>query len=59
VAIEVNSVTQVTGFSSSSLPQVEINILDADDVCEGQLELCTDEDCPAPTSSSEPFDVEP
>jgi len=37
VAFEVMSVTELTGFSPSSLPQVEIKILDAEDVCKGQL----------------------
>ena len=57
VAFEVLSVTALTGFSSSSLPAVEIMILNAEDVCEGALELFTD--APEPESSSEPFDVEP
>jgi len=65
VAFEVNSVTAVAGtddFSDSSLPKVEITILDAknidgDGACEGPLALFTD--APAPESSSEPFDVEP
>ena len=57
VAFKVNSVTQLTGFSSSSLPKVEIEILDAVEVCEGPLTLFTD--APAPISSSEPFDVVP
>ncbi len=60
VAFEVISVTELTGFSSSSLPQVEIKILDREEVCEEDHDLCTDDgDCPAPISSSEPFDVEP
>jgi len=37
VAFQVMSVTELTGFSSSSLPQVEIKILDAENVCKGQL----------------------
>ena len=57
MAFEVISVTELTGFSSSSLPQVEIQILDAEEVCEGALELFTDG--PEPISSSEPFDVVP
>ena len=56
VAFEVSSVTQSTG-SSSALPEVEIQILDADEVCEGAQNLFTD--APEPTSSSEPFDVVP
>ncbi|MBI4608338.1 MAG: hypothetical protein HY726_04950 [Candidatus Rokubacteria bacterium] len=57
VAFDVLAVTQLTGFSSSSLPQVEIRILDADEVCEGPLGLFVT--APEPTSSSEPFDVVP
>ena len=49
VAFEVISVTQLTGFSSSSLPKVEILILNADDVCEGALRLFTE--APDPISS--------
>ena len=43
--------------SSSSLPKVDIEILDADEVCGGVLELFTD--APEPVSSSDPFDVMP
>ena len=57
VAFEVVSVTELTGFSSSSLPRVDIKILDAEEVCEEELELFTD--APEPVSSSEPFDVVP
>jgi len=57
VAFKVSSVTQLTGFSSSSLPEVEIEILDAEEVCEDPLKLFTD--APEPDSSSEPFDVIP
>ena len=58
VAFEVISVMQLTGFSSSSLPEVEIEILDAEWICfEGPLQLLTD--APAPISSSEPVDVVP
>jgi len=56
VAFKVISVSQLFGFSSSSLPEVEIEILDAEDVCDEELELFTD--APVPISSSEPFDVE-
>jgi len=55
VAFEVGSVTPLTGFSSGSLPQVEVTILDAEKVCEGTLALFTD--APEPTSSSEPYDT--
>ena len=57
VAFEVDTVTQLTDFSDSSLPEVEITILDADEVCGEELELFAD--APEPISSSEPFDVEP
>ena len=57
VAFEVISVTQLTGFSSSSLPRVEIKILDAEVICAGELLLFLD--APEPISSSEPFDVMP
>ena len=57
VAFEVLSVTELVGFSSSSLPEVEILILDAETVCEGELSLFTE--APEPRSSSEPFDTVP
>ena len=57
VAFRVLSVTQLTGFSSSSLPEVDILILDAEAVCGGPVELFLG--APEPTSSSEPFDVAP
>ncbi len=57
VAFEVLEVSKLEGFSSSSLPEVEIEILDAEEVCEGELELFTD--APEPVSSSEPFDIDP
>ncbi len=44
------------GASSSSLPEVEVEILDAVEVCEGNLKLAPD--APELISSSEPFDVE-
>ena len=55
VAFEVLSVTRLTGHSSSSLPMVQIEILDADAVCGGVLTVFAG--APEPTSSSEPFDV--
>ena len=57
VAFKVLSVTALTGSSSSSLPEVEIEILDAAQVCGGDLVLFTN--APEPESSSEPFDVVP
>ena len=56
VAFEVIGVNPLTGFSDSSLPQVEIRILDASQFCEG-LQLFSE--APEPDSSSEPFDVTP
>ena len=55
VAFKVLSITALTELSSSSLPKVDIEILDAEEVCAGDLELFTDG--PEPTSSSEPFDI--
>ncbi|MBK9169413.1 MAG: IPT/TIG domain-containing protein [Bryobacterales bacterium] len=57
VAFEVLSVTRLRGFSTSSLPRVEIRILSAEEICNGPLELFLD--APVPQSSSEPFDVDP
>ena len=57
VAFKVISVTRLTGFSSSSLPQVELEILDAGEVCSGPQMLFTE--APAPLTSSEPFDIIP
>ena len=62
VAFEVLSVTAVDedvdqDVSDSSLPKVEILILDAEEVCLGPLELFTE--APELESSSEPFDVVP
>ncbi len=54
----VLSVTRLTGFSSSSLPAVEILILDAGEVCADES-LTLFDDPPEPISSSEPFDVRP
>ncbi len=55
VAFKVLSVTPLTSESSSSLPEVEIEILDANEICEGVLSLFVD--APMPISSSEPFDT--
>jgi len=57
VAFEVLSVTPLTDASSSSLPEVEIRILDASNECNDTLELLTE--ASEPISSSEPFDVIP
>jgi len=55
IAFKVTSVTDLTGFSSSSLPKVELVILDVFDVCGGTLDTLTE--VPIPPTSSEPFDV--
>ena len=57
VAFEVLSVTQLIGGSSSALPEVSLQIIDADTVCEGQLELFSD--APELFSASEPIDTVP
>jgi hypothetical protein len=57
VAFRVLSVMQLFGYSSSTLPQVEIEILDAVQLCMGPLTPFVD--APAPISSSLPFDIEP
>ena len=57
VAFKVLTVTQLNGFSSGSLPEVVIEILDADETCAKPLTLF--QDAPEPTSSSEPYDVAP
>lgn len=57
VAFQVLAVTRLQGYSSSSLPEVEIEIQDAAQVCAGPLMLFAD--APTPTSSSTPQDVDP
>jgi hypothetical protein len=59
VAFRVKSVKPLTGQSSSSLPEVQVEILDAKQVCGGPLTLMTDAEAPKPKSSSEPFDIKP
>jgi len=59
VAFVVISVTAVAGlldFSDSSLPEVEIVILDAEEVCDSDLMLFV---APVPMTSSEEIDVLP
>ncbi len=61
VAFEVISVAKADenvheSVSSSTLPIVEVRILNAVELCEGPLNLF---DAPEPPSSSEPFDVDP
>lgn len=57
VAFKVLDVVHLTGFSSSTLPRVQLQILDANVVCEGPQTLYTD--APIPSSSSVPADVKP
>jgi hypothetical protein len=57
VAFDVLDVVHLTGFSSSTLPRVQVTIRDANQVCEGPLSLYRD--APEPKSSSEPMDVRP
>ncbi|MBA4718558.1 MAG: hypothetical protein HRO68_05500 [Nitrosopumilus sp.] len=57
VAFNVISVTKLTGHSDKSLPKVEIEILDAEQLCNEEFKLLTD--APEPKSSSEPEDVVP
>ena len=56
-AFEVEEVTQLTGYSSGSLPKVEVEIRDTAEVCNGPLSLFSQ--APAPTSSSQPYDIAP
>ncbi len=58
MVFSVVSVTARTDGSDSSLPEVVIEILDADEVCDCET-LTLFLDAPEPISSSEPFDVEP
>ena len=57
VAFKVKSVTARSDGSSSSLPEVRVEILNPGEVCKGPLVLF--KDAPVPTSSSEPFYVIP
>jgi hypothetical protein len=55
VAFRVLSSTPLVGHSSGTLPQVEVEVLDAGTVCEDELRLFTH--APEPQSSSLPFDT--
>ena len=57
VAFKVLGATQRTNGSSSSLPKVSIRILDVSEVSKLSLSLFSN--APAPTSSSEPMDINP
>jgi hypothetical protein len=57
VAFQVHDVVYLPGFSSSTLPRVQLTIRDANQVCEGPLTLFND--APEPRSSSQPMDIRP
>jgi hypothetical protein len=57
VAFRVLGVRRLYGASSSSLPEVDIEIQDAAQVCAGPLTLFVD--APMPISSSVPLDIQP
>jgi hypothetical protein len=57
VAFEVLTVSRLTGYGSAALPKVELRVLDRESSCGGRLQPFID--APAPTSSSEPFDIVP
>jgi hypothetical protein len=56
-AFNVLDVVYLPGFSTGTLPRVQIEILDAEEICEQSLNLYLD--APVPPSSSEPYDVKP
>jgi hypothetical protein len=55
VAFHVIDVVKLNQFSSGSLPEIQLRILDPSTVC-GPTEL---HDAPIPRSSSEPYDIDP
>jgi hypothetical protein len=57
VAFDVLDVVYLSGFSSSTLPRVQVTIRDANEVCQGPLVLFND--APEPLSSSQPADIRP
>ena len=57
VAFEVHQVVYQAGFSSSTLPRVQVTIRDANQVCEGKQNLFNN--APEPKASSEPMDIRP
>ncbi|TAH39788.1 MAG: hypothetical protein EYC70_01360 [Planctomycetota bacterium] len=58
VAFEVLEVKELTGYSTGSLPEVTVRILDAEKFCRARV-LKLFKDAPEPSSSSEPFDTVP
>lgn len=57
MAFKVLTVTQLLGYGSSALPQVELEVVDRATACGAPLAMLTA--APAPLSSSVPFDVVP
>jgi hypothetical protein len=57
VAFEVKDAVYQSGFSSSTLPRVQLTVRDANKVCEGSLGLY--KNAPEPRSSSVPTDIRP
>jgi hypothetical protein len=57
VAFDVLDAQRLYGYSSGSLPKVEIRIRDAMTVCKAELTLFRD--APEPWSSSVPYDLDP
>lgn len=58
VSFRVLEVKELTGWSTGSLPEVTIQILDANKVCQARFQRLF-LNAPEPTSSSEPFDTRP
>ena len=56
-AFLVQDVVYLSGFSSSTLPRVKVQIADANQVCAGTLGL--NSTAPVPSSSSVPADIRP
>ena len=56
-AFTVLNVQYLSGFSSSTLPKVTIQIVDANVACAGELNRFND--APEPKSSSQPYDIRP
>ena len=55
--VQLDGVNRLRRHSSGTLPSVEILILDAEMICADPLTLLTA--VPRPTSSSEPYDIDP
>ena len=57
ISVATIDVRQLFGISTSTLPEVDIRILDVEEVCDGDLNLSFE--APHPVTSSEPFDINP